>query len=255
MHAAHRLHDEVAGHGFRSCPAHDPGHAVVQALHLPLQLGGRLLHALGGGKRQFARRSRHIAPRRAQEQPRGQGSLQRGQAPASRGLIDLQQCRCAAQCAYPIDGQENPGVVPIHDVPFTRTARAESMHFCITIKQIYGFFASLKPPKIQPSECRNTHCHHDYRLPSSLRPRRGRQTHYRLATARHAGHRLCDGHAGRHRGQRGAAQHCAAIHRPVDRPGLDRGRLHAHLRRPAAAAWAYSRWRHCFAAWRPTRIR
>ncbi|KAG0732337.1 hypothetical protein G6F23_014418 [Rhizopus arrhizus] len=65
MHAAHRLHDEVAGHGFRSCHAHDPGQAVVQALHLPLQLVGRLLHALGGGKRQFARRSRHIAPRRA----------------------------------------------------------------------------------------------------------------------------------------------------------------------------------------------
>lgn len=30
------------------------------------------------------------------------------------------------------------------------------MHFCMTIKQFFGFFAFKKAPKLQPSEYRHT---------------------------------------------------------------------------------------------------
>ncbi|MNI33892.1 hypothetical protein D3C73_878610 [compost metagenome] len=157
LHPPHGLHDEVASHGFRRRHAHHAGQAVIHPLHLPLQLVGRLLHALRRRKSQFPRRGGDVSTRRAQEQPRVQRRLQRGQAPARRCLVDLQERRRAAQRANPINSQEYSGVVPIHSAfPFHPSPQI-LMHFRITIKQLFGFFAARKGPKLHPSKSRHRH--------------------------------------------------------------------------------------------------
>ena len=114
MQAAHRFHDEIAGDRLRRRHPHHARQPVIQPLHLPLQLVGGLLHALGGGEGLLAGGGRHVARRGAQEQPGIQRGFQRRQPAAGRGLVNLQQRGGAAQGAVAVDRQENARVVPIH---------------------------------------------------------------------------------------------------------------------------------------------
>jgi hypothetical protein len=54
---------------------------------------------------------------RPEEQRGAQGALHRRDTPANRGLVDMQRPRGPAQCLLPSQGEEDPGIVPIHRLP------------------------------------------------------------------------------------------------------------------------------------------
>nr|GEU28391.1 DEAD-box ATP-dependent RNA helicase, putative [Tanacetum cinerariifolium] len=220
VQAAHGVQHEVRGHGVGRGHAHDAGQAVVDALHLALELQRCRFHRLGGGDGQFAGRRGQVAGWRAQEQARAQRVLERIEAPAHGRLVDAQLAGGRAQRALAINGQKDAGVIPIHGAHSLTCIFASE---CRCYAYLLHHASCLR--------CRHTHKdQHDFQTTLCRRPRAPASA---AAGVDDTGHRLRDGDDRRHRRQHGAHRHFGQPGGAAGRPGMGGRRLYIDVCRAA----------------------